>query len=577
MIADHFLQLRTDLEAALIGLLRLVAEIKQDTGTADTLHGLLRNIREPLLFVVVGEVKAGKSSLLNALFGREFAKVDVLPATDRVCIFRYGPEEKTVDVSEQLIERYLPIDFLRDFNVVDTPGTNTMVAAHQRVTEEFVPRADLVLFVFSVVNPWTQSAWEFLAFVQQRWLKTVVFVLQQADLRDSAEVAVIRRHLEDTALQRLGFAPPIFAVSARQALLARTSSADSERMWQESQFAALEEQINFIVSDSSASMRKLESSWQTGQIVLSEIASEVREAFRVIQRDEDRLQRVTGFLQSRRDQTLRQIHGFLRGIEQACRECANQGARLLEERLTFWATVKMIWRRDDWQRDFQGEMETKLRQIVQPQIEHSVQLLESDLRGIWPQLQDMIDTQFGRDAKAQAPRTGPDFAQQRRELLQSIQLTLAERINGRAIEEQLAVIFRQTSDRLRIPAGVVAAGGLVALIAAMSSAAVADVTGVLAVSAAVLGTLLAQRQRKKILQTYSDQMNSKRAELVRAIEEQIIQAIEIFYSEISAAFQTLAAFCAAQRERHQPLINRIGELEAMFDRLRPQLNTKPAA
>ena len=35
MIADHFLQLRTDVEAALIGLLRLVAEIKQDATAAD--------------------------------------------------------------------------------------------------------------------------------------------------------------------------------------------------------------------------------------------------------------------------------------------------------------------------------------------------------------------------------------------------------------------------------------------------------------------------------------------------------------------------------------------------------------
>jgi len=575
MIGDLFLQLRTDVEAALIGLLRLVAEIKRDTATADTLHGLLGNIREPLLFVVVGEVKAGKSSLLNALFGQEFAKVDVLPATDRICIFRYGAEERTVDVSPHLIERYLPIDFLRDFNVVDTPGTNTMVAEHQQLTEQFVPRADLVLFVFSVVNPWTQSAWDLLALVQKRWLKTVVFVLQQADLRDPSEVTVIQRHLEDTALQRLGFVPPIFAVSARQALFARQTPGQEKR-WEQSQFGPLEDQINFIVSDSSASMRKLQSAWQTGEVILKDIATEVEEAFRVVRRDEGRLERISRFLQSRREQTLRQVRGFVRGIEQACRECARQGTHLLGQRLTFWATMKLIWRRDDWQRDFQAEMETKLRQIVQPQIDNAVQLLESDLRGIWPQLQDMIDSQFAPDLRAQAPRTAPDFAQQRRELLQSIQLALAERINGRAIEEQLATIFQQTSDRLRIPAGVAAAGGLVAVIAAMSSAAIADVTGVLAISAAVLGTLLAHRQRQKILQTYSDQMNAKREELIQAIEEQIAHAVDVFYSEINGAFYTLAAFCAAQRQRHQPLIDRIRELERMFDRLRPQLNLQPA-
>src|SRR6266480_491349 len=368
MIADHYLQLRSELETALGDLLKLGSEMRRPSSSLDNIQGLLGDIREPLLIVAVGEVKSGKSSLLNALFGEPFAKVDVLPATDRVCIFRYGEKERSVEVSQDLIERYLPIDFLRDFNVVDTPGTNTMVSEHQRVTEQFVPRADLVLFVFSVVNPWTQSAWDFLGFVQQRWLKNTIFVLQQADLRDAAEVKVIRRHLEDTALQRLGFAPAIFAVSARQALLARTKNADSERHWQESQFAPLEEQINRIVTDSSAGMLKLKSAWQTGQIVLGEIASEVREAFRMIERDEERLDRITRFLQARQDQTFRQVHGFLRGIDHACRECSNQGTRLLEQRLTFWVTIKMIWRPHDWQRDFQAEMEAKLGQLVQPQI-----------------------------------------------------------------------------------------------------------------------------------------------------------------------------------------------------------------
>src|SRR4030095_16272860 len=103
------------------------------------------------------------------------------------------------------------------------------------------------------------------------------------------------------------------------------------------------------------------------------MASEVREAFRVINQDEERSERLIHFLQARKEQTLRQVHGFVRGIDQAWRDCATQGKRFLESKLTFWTTVNMIWRRDYWQRDLLGEMETKLRQVVQRQIENAIQ------------------------------------------------------------------------------------------------------------------------------------------------------------------------------------------------------------
>jgi len=571
MIADQYLQLRSELETALAELLQLGTEMKRPSSMLDTIHGLLADIREPLLFVVVGEVKAGKSSLLNALFGHEFARVDVLPATDRVYIFRYGPEDKSVAISPQLTERYLPIPFLRDFNVVDTPGTNTMVAEHQTITENFVPRADLVLFVFSVVNPWSQSAWDLLKLVQKKWLKNVVFVLQQADLREPSEIDVIRRHLQDTAMQKLGFVPPIFAVSARKALLARTTALDKERLWDESEFGPLDEQINLIVAESSTRMLKLRSTTQTGRVMLGEIAGEIRESFDAILRDEARLTRVDLFLYARKEQTLRQVAGLLRGVDQACRDSGAEGTKLLEEKLSFWRTWRIIWSRAQWQRDFQIEIESKLRRSVEPQLEHAVHLLEADLRGLWPQLRDMIDTHLDSELRAQVPKTMPDFVRQRRELLQSIQLALAERASGRTIEEQLSKLFQETSARLRVPAGVAAAGGIAALIAALSSAAVADVTGILAASAAVIGTIVAFRQRKKILNSYREQMTSKCSELLQAMEQQLSHAIELFYQEVSVAFQPLAAFCVTQRQTCEPLLRRTEALQETLDKLSARL------
>ena len=184
-------------------------------------------------------------------------------------------EEKQVESLPRLAEYYLPIDFLRDFNVVDTPGTNTMVSEHQTITENFVPRADLILFVFSVVNPWTQSAWDFLKFVQKKWLKNVVFVLQQSDLRDAREVEVIRRHLEETAMERLRrITLPVF-----RSLGAQSAAGPNRPGWTrtgsgtKASSLALEEQINLIVSELGASMLKLRSACQTGQLMIKEIAT----------------------------------------------------------------------------------------------------------------------------------------------------------------------------------------------------------------------------------------------------------------------------------------------------------------
>ena len=575
MVADLYLQFRSRTETALTALLKLAADIQRESQMLDTLQNMLKDVREPLLFVVVGEVKAGKSTLLNALFSQEFCKVDVLPATDRIYIFKYGAREQTIDVSSQITERYQPIKFLQDFNIVDTPGTNTMVTEHQTITENFIPRADLVLFVFSVVNPWGASAWELLRFVNQRWLKNVVFVLQQADLREDEEVAIIKQHLRETAMQKLGFEPPIFAVSGRKAFLARTSGLDKGRLWQESNFSDFEQHISRMVDESRHGLPKLISSCQTATVILSDSARRVRNILDTIVRDEEQLGRLEAILGERKEQTLRQVGGFLRGIEQACRRCEAEGEQLLQRNLSFWRTWRLVLGKAEWQEKFQADLETKMRDLIQPQVENALQLLETDLRSLWPQLQDTIESQLKGDSRLTLSQTIPDFARQRRELLQGIELTLVERIAGRGMEAQLERMFRDTATWLRFPAGVAAAGGIATIIAALSSAAVADITGIVAASAAVIGSVVAWGRRRKILSEYHRQMGAKREELVAAIEQQLRHAIDLFYAEIASVFEPLRAFCAAERKRYDPLLDRVREQEKNLAQLAAEMKRIP--
>jgi hypothetical protein len=100
---------------------------------------------------------------------------------------------------------------------------------------------------------------------------------------------------------------------------------------------------------------------------------------------------------------------------------------------------------------------------------------------------------------------------------------------------------------------------------------VADVTGVVAASAMVIGTVVAFGRRRKILEAYRKELENRRTDLLGALEEKLTHAIELFYQEINIAFQPLGIFCATQRKTYEPLLKRTEELQKTFDALRPRL------
>ena len=119
----------------------------------------IRQLDELFLLVVVGEFNAGKSAFINALVGDTVLAEGVTPTTAQIQVLRYG-ETATSTVDANGVRRInAPVDLLRDLQIVDTPGTNAIVREHERLTAEFVPRSDLVLFVTSADRPFTATRW----------------------------------------------------------------------------------------------------------------------------------------------------------------------------------------------------------------------------------------------------------------------------------------------------------------------------------------------------------------------------------------------------------------------------------
>ena len=120
--------------------------------TRSEIIALERRLREPLRVAVTGRVKAGKSTLVNALLGQRVAPTDISECTRVVTWFKYGHPERLVinlrgggehvsqlasggvlprelDVPvEQVasVHAYLANTTLRSMTLIDTPGLGSV-------------------------------------------------------------------------------------------------------------------------------------------------------------------------------------------------------------------------------------------------------------------------------------------------------------------------------------------------------------------------------------------------------------------------------------------------------------------
>ncbi len=208
---------------------RLAEQAKRidHSDTQETISELRLRMDEPFLFVIVGEVKAGKSSFINALLSteEEICAVAPDPKTDTIQQIKWGESHSEVVINPYLKQIYFPDPILKEISIVDTPGTNTIVDHHQEITERFVPVSDLVVFVFEAKNPYRRSAWEFLNFINQEWKKKVIFVLQQKDLINEKDLQINIQGVRTEALKHQVKDPQVFAVSALDELEGKTETS----------------------------------------------------------------------------------------------------------------------------------------------------------------------------------------------------------------------------------------------------------------------------------------------------------------------------------------------------------------
>lgn len=201
--------------------------------------------------VVIGQFKRGKSTLINALLGKDILPSSVLPLTSIVTIINYGEQKavvcfkgglcKNIELNEisffvtekynpnnklnvEYVEIFYPADFLKNsVRIVDTPGIGSAYKHNSDVSYQFLPKADASLFVLSPDPPITQSEIEFLKDAQ-KYIDKFFFLLNKIDNFKPNELKEIiefnRSIIENLVSKKVD----IIAISAKLALEAKLES-----------------------------------------------------------------------------------------------------------------------------------------------------------------------------------------------------------------------------------------------------------------------------------------------------------------------------------------------------------------
>lgn len=562
MLNEIFEGLRRQLSDVLDDLLQLAGRLNDDA-LGLLVRDVRRNIAEPFLFVVVGEIKAGKSSFVNALLEAEICAVDPAPCTDKINLIGYADKEQENQLSDHLVRIGRPVEILKSIAIVDTPGTNTLIAHHQEITERFIPNSGLVLFVFPAKNPYTRSAWELLGFVQKKWRRRVVFILQQADLATSHEletnVEKVREYAADYDIEQ----PVIFPTSALW------EQADDAR----SGFAAVRNFIKETVTGGRHLYLKLEAAAGTAD-KLAEQADATLERFRNVLTEESRtVDAIHRRLAEERERgqqaaasltdALLQAYDRLGAGLRASFSSGLSGPALLKS--TFGSIFSKEKSMQHWveglRRQFEKDLDAAATQAIAgaaaqmtSDLTHLVERLMEDLQRYTPEGQDPLVV---------------DYVARREEIVAGVRGQMQATEISSFLSGPLAADSTKASSTL-LGGGALTVLGTVLL--AASHATFLDITGgVLTALGLLMAGGMVSYRRGRLLEALDEGLESGRRKLAEEVRGQVSQRFDHLISGLQQHFQPFFQYVQQREEQLKPLSDNLSHIRQKLHQFRQAL------
>jgi GTP-binding protein EngB required for normal cell division len=515
----------------------VLTELEMLPEDARALDGVRRALDELFLLVVVGEYNAGKSTLINALLGRDVLEAGDLPTTREVHVLKHGDVESSRQAEPGLLEHRVPAELLRDVSIVDTPGTNSMQRREQELTESFVPRADLVLFLTTLVRPYTASEHEFLKRIRD-WGKKVLFAVNHGDVaRDAEQIARVRDYVKEQAKEEIGEEPPVFVISAREAVDARQGARSG--LSGRNEYAALEDHLKTALSRRDRVARKLASPLETLETVIARLQEALAERVRLVEGDRVAMDAILADVDAYESRMQGELSRYQAKVDNVLLRMEKRGHRFLDD-LVRLGNLFRLRDADVVENRFRTQVVADAAARIEEEVNALIDWLVQENLAAWERSRQRLEERRAAlRESAQRTRFVPrSYVYNREEIFRNLAAPVrrhleafdprdeADRVVG-AINQALVRTFGAEALVLGVGA---------ALTAALTSLTI-DVTGTVGGTLLVLAGLLILPQRKQRLKReLTTKIETLREELGRSLADCFGEEVRRYAAQLRAVF-----------------------------------------
>jgi small GTP-binding protein len=566
-------------------LSKLQAVLARFDVAADDRTALDRSIAQLdrlFLLVVIGEFNAGKSAFINALVGSRVLEEGPTPTTATLQILQFGEQKSAQPDRTGALVISAPVPLLEDLNIVDTPGTNAIFREHERLTTEFVPQADLVLFVTSADRPFTESERAFLEHIRN-WGKKIVIVVNKIDLLDREEDREqVLRFVTENARALLGAPPDVFPVSARQAMRRKLDAAPQAGATgggagapatPGDRFDALEHYIATTLDQKERLRLKLLNPLGIGARLIRTTRATISDRSDVLAADLRTIEDIEAQLEIYRGDLAREFEFRLAEVDNILQQFENRGMTFFDETLRV-GRIPDLLNKARIQREFEREVVGDVPQQIETQVQDLIDwMVASELRQ-WQAVTEHVS----RRAKAHEGRMmggeASGFQYDRKKLIDTVGRAASQAVERYDREREAAAMAEGVRTAVA-GAALAQAGaiGLGAMVAALATTTAADVTGIVAAGTiAVLGMFVIPSKRKHAKSQLRQRIERMRSDLMTGLRAQFQKEVERSVRGVLEAVAPYTRFVRAEKEKLTSIDRELEEISGHLTQIRHSID-----